>query len=177
MEDNNFYKTIDLLYVDFIKIHWKTVIALLIVNMILFPTIQIIQPKLLTAIFENLSKITSKTKAICVVHLGGWPAEMKPIVSLSKAYNLYLIEDCSQAHGAKLFDKSVGSFGEVSTWSFCRDKIISTGGEGGMIATSNKVLNDKIWSLKDHGKDFNKYYSEEENYEFKYIHDSLGNNF
>ena len=62
MKNDNFYKTVNLLYIDFIKIHWKTIIALLIVNMILFPTIQIIQPKILTAVFENLSKITSKTE-------------------------------------------------------------------------------------------------------------------
>ena len=123
------------------------------------------------------SKITRKTKAICVVHLGGWPAEMEKIIALSKAYSLYLIEDCSQAHGAKLNKKSVGSFGDISTWSFCKDKIISTGGEGGMITTSKKILKEKVWSLKDHGKNFDQYFSEKKSYEFKYIHDSLGNNF
>ena len=81
--------------------------------------------------------ITSKTKAISVVHLGGWPADMISINKLARTYNLKVIEDCSQAHGAAINGKNVGSFGDVGTWSFCQDKIISTGGEGGMVTTSN----------------------------------------
>ena len=76
--------------------------------------------------------INKKTKAISVVHLAGWPADMKKICDLAKTYNLFVIEDCSQAHGAgiKIDNKffSVGSFGDIGTWSFCQDKIITTGG-------------------------------------------------
>ena len=68
-----------------------------------------------------------------MVHIGGWPAEIKKILDIAKTYNLKVIEDCSQAHGAaiKINEKfkSVGSFGDVSTWSFCQDKIMTTGGE------------------------------------------------
>ena len=88
--------------------------------------------------------ITSKTKAISVVHLAGWPADMQKIISLAKKYKLAVIEDCSQAHGAQIKHneqfQSVGSFGDIATCSFCQDKIISTGGEGGMITTSSKNL-------------------------------------
>jgi len=98
--------------------------------------------------------ITKKTKAISVVHLGGWPIDMNPIMELAGKHNLYVIEDCSQAHGAEINKRKVGSFGDVATWSFCQDKIISTGGEGGMITTNDKKIKDFIWSYKDHGKSY-----------------------
>ena len=98
--------------------------------------------------------ITKKTKAISVVHLGGWPVDMDEIMELARSYNLYVIEDCSQAHGAEINNRKVGSFGNVATWSFCQDKIISTGGEGGMITTNDKKIRDFIWSYKDHGKSY-----------------------
>ena len=81
--------------------------------------------------------INERTKAICVVHLAGWPTDIEKIAYLAKENNLYLIEDCSQAHGAFIGNKSVGSFGDISIWSFCTDKIISTGGEGGMAGTNS----------------------------------------
>ena len=121
--------------------------------------------------------ITKKTKAICVVHLSGWPANMFEIKKIADAYNLFVIEDCSQAHGAKIAEKSVGNFSDISTWSFCQDKIISTGGEGGMITTSNKKFKDIIWSYKDHGKNYEKFENSKFGNEFKFIHDSLGSNF
>jgi dTDP-4-amino-4,6-dideoxygalactose transaminase len=80
---------------------------------------------------------------------------LDPILKFVKKNKIYLIEDCSQAHGAVYKNKKVGSFGDISTWSFCQDKIISTGGEGGMISTNNKKLWLKCWSLKDHGKNYN----------------------
>ncbi len=123
------------------------------------------------------SLITNKTKAICVVHLGGWPAEMNKIKEIAEAFNLFLIEDCSQAHGAEINEKSVGNFSDIATWSFCQDKIISTGGEGGMITTSSKELKEKIWSFKDHGKNYLNYFSNNSSNEFKFIHDSFGTNF
>ena len=101
---------------------------------------------------ENL--ITNKTKAISVVHLGGWPIDMDSIMELARKHNLYVIEDCSQAHGAEINNRKVGSFGNVATWSFCQDKIISTGGEGGMITTNYKKIKDFIWSYKDHGNSY-----------------------
>ena len=85
-------------------------------------------------------KINKKTRAIICVHLGGLPCDMKKIIKLVKRKNIRIIEDCSQAHGASIGRDQVGSFGEVATWSFCTDKIISTLGEGGMISTNNKWI-------------------------------------
>ena len=125
--------------------------------------------------------ITKKTKAISVVHLAGWPAEMIEIKKLAKEYNLYIIEDCAQSHGAKikLNDnfKSVGSFGDVAAWSFCQDKIISTGGEGGMITTDNIEIFKRIWSLKDHGKSYELSLKKTESYCFRWLHENFGSNF
>ena len=125
--------------------------------------------------------ITKRTKAISVVHIGGWPADMIEISKLAKNYNLSLIEDCAQAHGGKIkVDgefKSVGSFSDVAAWSFCQDKIISTGGEGGMITTSNEDLYKKIWSIKDHGKSYNLSLNKTKSNKFKWLHNNFGSNF
>ena len=128
---------------------------------------------------ENL--ITKKTKAITVVHLAGWPADMIEISKLAKSYGLHLIEDCSQAHGAGIIFQNkklpVGQYGDISTWSFCQDKIISTGGEGGMITTNNEEYYQKIWAFKDHGKSLFKINEKKKQQGYKYIHDNLGSNF
>ena len=125
--------------------------------------------------------INKKTKAISVVHLAGWPAEMIEISKLAKNYNLSLIEDCAQAHGGAIkvghIYKSVGSFSDVSAWSFCQDKIISTGGEGGMVTTNNKSLRDKIWSIKDHGKSYKLVSKKQKTNTFRWLHEDFGSNF
>lgn len=121
--------------------------------------------------------INDKTKAISVVHVGGWPAEIEKILKISKKYNIPLIEDCSQAHGAKINNCYVGTFGDIATWSFCQDKIISTGGEGGMVTTNRKDLWAKMWSLKDHGKNFSKTKQKAKNNSSRFVHDNLGTNF
>lgn len=131
---------------------------------------------------ENIEPlINKKTKAISVVHLAGWPADMINIKKLAKQYNLALIEDCAQSHGAriKLNDnfKSVGSFGDVAAWSFCQDKIISTGGEGGMITTDNNKIFKRIWSLKDHGKSYELSLKKSDSYSFRWLHENFGSNF
>ena len=122
--------------------------------------------------------INKNTKAISVVHLAGWPADMKDIVTLAKKNNLYVIEDCAQAHGAQIDNISVGSFGDIGAWSFCQDKIMSTGGEGGMITTNNIGIFNNINSYKDHGKNLE--YKEDKslnNPGYKFIHEGLGTNF
>ncbi len=131
---------------------------------------------------ENIEPlINKKTKAIVIVHLAGWPVDIAKISKLAKSYNIPLIEDCSQAHGAevningKFF--SVGQFGDINTWSFCQDKIISTGGEGGMITTNNKEFYERIWSFKDHGKSFTKLQEKNSSVEYRFVHDYLGSNF
>ncbi len=125
--------------------------------------------------------ITKKTKAISVVHLAGWPADMQDILKLAKDYNLAVIEDCSQAHGAQIRVNdqmlSVGSLGDIGTWSFCQDKIMSTGGEGGMITTSSKKLMEIIWSLKDHGKSLDSVFKKKHPPGYKFLHETLGTNY
>ena len=125
-------------------------------------------------LIENL--ITKKTKAIMCVHLSGMPCEMKLIKKISKKNLLYIIEDCSQAHGAKYNSTHVGSIGDIGTWSFCNDKIMSTGGEGGMVTFNKKNLYNKIWSFRDHGKSHNKFYQKTNDTKFKWIHDGIGTN-
>lgn len=96
--------------------------------------------------------ITPKTRAIICVHLAGWPCDMDPIMDLAKAHGLFVIEDCAQAHGATYKGRAVGSIGDIGAWSFCQDKIMTTGGEGGIVTTKDKALYDFMWSYKDHGK-------------------------
>ncbi|RLB69875.1 MAG: aminotransferase [Deltaproteobacteria bacterium] len=98
--------------------------------------------------------ITAKTQAIIVVHLAGWPAAMDELLALARRRDLRLVEDCAQAHGATCQGRPVGSFGDVAAFSFCQDKIMTTGGEGGMLTTNREDVFEKAWSLKDHGKDY-----------------------
>ena len=120
--------------------------------------------------------LTPKTKAVIVVHLAGMPAEMDEIMALSKEHSFYVIEDCAQAHGAKYKGKSVGSIGHVGAWSFCQDKIMTTGGEGGMVTTNLKELWSTMWSYKDHGKSFDAIYNREHPPGFRWLHESFGTN-
>ncbi len=127
---------------------------------------------------ESISPlINKKTKAIVVVHLAGWPADMEQICKLAKQNGIYVIEDCAQAHGAKINGKSVGSFGDISAWSFCQDKIISTAGEGGMVSTNNFDMWDKMWSIKDHGKSFDAVFKSNHPPGFRWTHENFGNNY
>jgi len=120
--------------------------------------------------------LTPKTKAVIVVHLAGMPAEMDEIMALSKQHGFYVIEDCAQAHGAKYKGRSVGSIGHVGAWSFCQDKIMTTGGEGGMVTTNSKELWSAMWSYKDHGKSFDAIYNREHPPGFRWLHESFGTN-
>jgi dTDP-4-amino-4,6-dideoxygalactose transaminase len=120
--------------------------------------------------------LTENTKAVIVVHLAGMPAEMDEIMALSKEYGFYVIEDCAQAHGAKYKGRSVGSIGHVGAWSFCQDKIMSTGGEGGMVTTNDETLWKTMWSYKDHGKSWDAIYNQEHPPGFRWLHTSFGTN-
>ena len=97
------------------------------------------------------SAITAKTKAILCVHLAGWPCSMDEIMTIANHHDLFVIEDCAQAHGAKYKGKPVGSIGHIGCWSFCQDKIITTGGEGGMVTTNNVELAEKLRLFRSHG--------------------------
>jgi dTDP-4-amino-4,6-dideoxygalactose transaminase len=120
--------------------------------------------------------ITPKTKAIVCVHLAGWPCDMDGIMALADRHRLFVIEDCAQAHGARYKGKSVGSIGHIGAWSFCQDKIMTTGGEGGMVTTNDKSLWSKMWSYKDHGKSWEAVYEREHPPGFRWLHDSFGTN-
>ena len=120
--------------------------------------------------------LTPRTKAIICVHLAGWPCAMDEILALSQEHDLAVIEDCAQAHGARYQGKSVGAFGDVSAWSFCQDKIMTTGGEGGMVTTNNKELWSTMWSLKDHGKSYEAVFEREHPPGFRWLHESFGTN-
>lgn len=122
------------------------------------------------------SSLTQKTKAVVVVHLAGMPAEMDEIMKLSEEFNFYVIEDCAQAHGARYKGCSVGSIGHIGAWSFCQDKIMTTGGEGGMVTTNSKELWGKMWSYKDHGKSYEAVYEREHPSGFRWLHESFGSN-
>ena len=121
--------------------------------------------------------ITPRTKAISVVHLGGWPANMPAICDLARSHGIAVIEDCAQAHGARLDGVSVGNFSDIAAWSFCQDKILSTAGEGGMVTTSRSELWDVMWSFKDHGKTFEAVFEREHPLGFRWVHERFGSNF
>ena len=120
--------------------------------------------------------MTSRTKAVIAVHLAGWPCDMDPILELAGQRGLPVIEDCAQAHGATYKGQSVGSLGHVAAFSFCQDKIMTTGGEGGMLTTSNPAIWKRAWSYKDHGKSHHAVYDQEHSTVFKWLHDSIGTN-
>ena len=120
--------------------------------------------------------ITDKTCAIVSVHMAGWPCEMDSIMALAETHGLYVVEDCAQAHGARYKDRSVGSIGHISAWSFCQDKIMTTGGEGGMLTTNDHELWSKVWSYKDHGKSWNAVYQQKHLSGFRWLHESFGTN-
>lgn len=126
---------------------------------------------------ETIEKvITPRTKAIIVVHLAGWSADMDPIMDLAGKYGLKVIEDCAQAHGAKYKGRSVGSIGHVGAWSFCQDKILTTGGEGGMLTTNDPEVWSKAWSFKDHGKSYDAVYNRQHPPGFRWLHEDFGTN-
>ncbi|RYU61833.1 DegT/DnrJ/EryC1/StrS family aminotransferase [Aliivibrio finisterrensis] len=120
--------------------------------------------------------LTERTKAVIVVHLAGMPAEMDAIMDLSEKHGFKVIEDCAQAHGAKYKGRSVGTIGHIGAWSFCQDKIMTTGGEGGMVTTNDKDLWSFMWSYKDHGKSFDAIYNREHPAGFRWLHESFGTN-
>ncbi|WNO54221.1 DegT/DnrJ/EryC1/StrS family aminotransferase [Stakelama saccharophila] len=127
---------------------------------------------------ESASRmIGSRTRAVLCVHLAGLPCDMKRLASLCEGAGLFLVEDCAQAHGAAIDGRRVGSFGHMAAFSFCTDKIMSTGGEGGMVTTNDHALWSRAWSYKDHGKDPDKLSAAGGGSGFRYVHDRFGSNF
>ncbi|AOE84535.1 DegT/DnrJ/EryC1/StrS family aminotransferase [Pseudomonas sp. TCU-HL1] len=120
--------------------------------------------------------VTARTRAVICVHLAGWPCDMDPIMALAAKHGFYVIEDCAQAHGALYKGRPVGSIGHIGAWSFCQDKIMTTGGEGGMVTTNDTNLWSSMWSFKDHGKSWEAVYEREHPSGFRWLHESFGTN-
>lgn len=120
--------------------------------------------------------LTPRTKAVICVHLAGWPCDMDPIMALAAQHDFKVIEDCAQAHGARYKGRSVGSIGHIGAWSFCQDKIMTTGGEGGMVTTNHEALWRAMWSYKDHGKSYEAVYERQHPPGFRWLHESFGTN-
>jgi dTDP-4-amino-4,6-dideoxygalactose transaminase len=120
--------------------------------------------------------LTPKTRVIICVHLAGWPCDMDSIMELAREKDLYVIEDCAQAHGARYKDRPVGSFGHAAAFSFCQDKIMTTGGEGGMLVLDDEDAWKRAWAFKDHGKSWGAVYEREHAPGFRWLHESFGTN-
>jgi dTDP-4-amino-4,6-dideoxygalactose transaminase len=120
--------------------------------------------------------LSPNTKAVIPVHLAGWPCDMDPIMALTQSHNLKVIEDCAQAHGALYKGRSVGSIGHVGAWSFCQDKIMTTGGEGGMVTCNDRALWSRMWSFKDHGKSWDAVFNRDHPPGFRWVHERFGTN-
>jgi dTDP-4-amino-4,6-dideoxygalactose transaminase len=120
--------------------------------------------------------ITPRTRAIIAVHLAGWPCDMDLIMQLAAEHDLRVVEDCAQAQGAMYKGRLVGSLGHVAAFSFCQDKIMTTGGEGGMLTTNDPEVWERAWSFKDHGKSYDAVYNREHGEGFRWLHESFGTN-
>ncbi len=126
---------------------------------------------------ESIEKaLTPKTKAVVCVHLAGWPCEMEEILDLAEGEGLKVVEDCAQSHGATIDGRYAGSFGDANAWSFCQDKIMSTGGEGGMLTMNDEAVWHRAWAYKDHGKSFEAVHAKDHAPGFRWLHESFGTN-
>ncbi|MDC0590421.1 DegT/DnrJ/EryC1/StrS aminotransferase family protein [Gammaproteobacteria bacterium] len=173
-------KSLNLLPDDEVIVSPRTFIASVssVINIGSTPVFADVDPESGNITASSIEKVrTKKTKAIVCVHLAGWPCDMDSIMQLAKKNNIYVIEDCSQAHGACYDGKSVGSLGDIGTWSFCQDKIMSTGGEGGMVTTNDERIWRSMWEYKDHGKSYDKVSQTNLNPGFRWLHDSFGSNY
>jgi len=128
---------------------------------------------------DNIARmLTPRSRAVICVHLAGWPCDMNPIMALCRQRGIKVIEDCAQALGAVYRGRKVGSFGDAAAFSFCTDKIISTGGEGGMLIVEDEAVWERAWSYKDHGKSHAKFVdTSPAPGGFRWLHDSFGSNF
>ena len=120
--------------------------------------------------------LTERTRAIIAVHLAGWPCDMDAILALAREHGLFVIEDCAQSIGARYKGRATGAMGDIGTFSFCQDKIITTGGEGGMLVTDSRDLWERAWSYKDHGKSYAAVFEREHPLGFRWLHESFGTN-
>lgn len=126
---------------------------------------------------DTISRVlTPRTRAVVVVHLAGWPCDMDAILALARERNLRVIEDCAQAHGATYKGRPVGSFGDAAAFSFCQDKIITTGGEGGLLALDDEAAWERAWAFKDIGRSYDAVYRRQHPPGFRWLTESFGTN-
>ncbi len=121
-------------------------------------------------------RLTDRTRAVIVVHLAGWPAEMDAIMELARERDLIVIEDCAQAHGAVYRGRRVGSIGHAGAFSFCQDKIMTTAGEGGMLTLNDAAAWKRAWAYKEHGKDHDAVHAPPDRPGYRPIYHSFGTN-
>jgi dTDP-4-amino-4,6-dideoxygalactose transaminase len=141
------------------------------------PVVADIDPDSQNITAASIAKVlTARTKAVIAVHLAGWPCEMDEILALAKERALSVVEDCAQSVGARYKGRATGSMGDIGAFSFCQDKIITTGGEGGMLVTDSRELWEKAWSYKDHGKSYAAVFEREHQPGFRWLHESFGSN-
>ena len=141
------------------------------------PVFADVDPKSQNITAETIRAVlTPNTKVVICVHLAGWPCDMDPIMALAQERGLKVIEDCAQAHGALYKGRMVGGIGHIGAWSFCQDKIMTTGGEGGMVTTNDRALWSTMWSYKDHGKSWEAVYEHKHVSGFRWLHESFGSN-
>ena len=141
------------------------------------PVFADVDPQSQNVTAETIRRVLSpRTRAIIAVHLAGWPCEMEPILKLARERSLVVIEDCAQAHGATYRGRPIGSWGHAAAFSFCQDKILSTGGEGGMLTTNDVGIYRHAWSYKDHGKNRAALAQSAGGNAFRWLHDSFGTN-
>jgi len=175
------FKALDISYGDEVIVTSRSYIASIssIVNSGATPVFADVDLKSQNITPESIrSVVTDKTKAIVCVHLAGWPCDMDEVMALANENGWHVIEDCAQAHGASYKGKSVGSIGHIGCWSFCQDKIMTTGGEGGMVTTNDEALWRKMWAYKDHGKSYEAVYESEQpkGNNFRWLNESFGTN-
>lgn len=141
------------------------------------PVVADVDPISGTMTAETVAAVLSpRTRAVIPVHLAGWPCDMPAILDLARRRGLKVIEDCAQAHGARLGGRPVGSFGDAAAFSFCQDKILTTAGEGGLLVTNDRDLWQRAWSYKDHGKSREAVFERKHPPGFRWLHESFGTN-
>jgi dTDP-4-amino-4,6-dideoxygalactose transaminase len=141
------------------------------------PVITDVDPVSQNLTAETIERVlTSKTRAVIATHIAGWPCDMDPILKLARKHGLKVVEDCAQAHSASYKGRPVGSLGDVAAFSFCQDKIMTTGGEGGMLTTNDKKLWGRGWAYKDHGKSYEAIYNHRHSPGFRWLHEDFGTN-
>ncbi len=164
---------------DEVVVPCKTFIASAscVVRLGAIPVIADVDPDSQNITAASIEKVLSRrSKAIVAVHLAGWPCEMDEILALAKRRDLFVVEDCAQSVGARYKGCATGAVGAIGAFSFCQDKIITTGGEGGMLVTDSRELWEKAWSYKDHGKNYAAVFEREHPYGFRWLHESFGSN-